>query len=320
MPMSNEDWDFGRATAVSEESVYILSYWSDEPEEGEDENEEVTQVVGWSDGNMTSFILPWIARDVCRNLAKSRHDVVLGRYGEALVFSDAGSRSEVIAPGLDGPAGLGVLRDIRVIGQHVYACGMSRQVYKRECEDDVLSGNWSRVDEGCVLPAPSGEVVGFTSLDGFEENEIYAAGWRGELWQFDGSTWSSIPSITDAKLERLICAPDGSVYIAGQAGVLIRGRGDRWELIDQDATNDQFWGMDWYEDRLWLATGKGLYVLDKEMELLKIDSDSFGEDPTFGHLTSAGRRIWSVGTHHVFVSKDGDSWTQVFLSSPAGRP
>lgn len=313
MAMSSQDWDFGRALAVSRDSIYLISYSKQEAPDGSAE-EELTQVVTLSQGTPKSFALPWVARDICRVKEPKQHDIIFGRYGEVLAFSDDGYNNEIIGPDVEGPLGRGVLRDIRLIGRHVYVCGMSRQVYRRVCQSNVLSGNWQRMDSGCVLPTPSNQILGFTSIDGFSENEIYAVGWKGEVWQYDGSHWIKRDSPTNVKLERLICATDGFVYAVGQAGVILRGREDHWDIVANDATNDQFWSAIWYQNRVWIATAKGIFMIEDGVVTGVSTIFKLGENLTFGWLTSAENRIWSIGTHHVFISPDGFSWKQIFLA------
>jgi len=58
---------------------------------------------------------------------------------------------------------------------------MDRQVYRRE---DV--NKWVCLD-ATMRPGKDAGVVGFESVTGFSAKDVYAAGWGGEIWRFDGS-------------------------------------------------------------------------------------------------------------------------------------
>ncbi len=176
---------------------------------------------------------------------------------------------------------------------------MKRQVYER-----VDEGVWQ--DISAPFPA-SGEKVGFESLDGFSRNEIYAAGWLGEIWQFDGSRWQDRGSLTNKILTAVCCAPDGSVYIAGQKGVMIKGRHDQWEIIEwDDETDADFWDLCWFQDKLYVATMSGLFTLEGNA-LVAVDFGDTPEPESFYSLTTAEGVLWSVGENDV-ASFDGQTW------------
>ncbi len=58
---------------------------------------------------------------------------------------------------------------------------MKRQVYRRGGER-----RWT--DMSAPFPKPR-ETAGFEAIDGYSSNEIYAVGWSGEIWQFNGKKW-----------------------------------------------------------------------------------------------------------------------------------
>jgi hypothetical protein len=310
MPKSNANWIFGRGIVMAADRMHVLSF----PDVGlPDPAHTVTQVVGWSPQETTSFMIPWEAKALCYVPNPSPHVVIVGPFGDVLVSTPRGNGNEMVDASEDGPSGRGVLRDLRLIGRHVYAAGTHRQVYRREASDDPAAiGFWRRMDAGVVLPRPSDELRGFNSIDGFSEEDIYAVGWRGEIWHYDGSRWHAIESPTNLKLERVVCGGDGNVYAAGQVGVLLRGRGNRWSAIPQKATDKQFWGAEWYRDRLWLATQSGVFVLDPNDDVNPVD---FGltDPPTCRWLASGDGVLWSIGASHLSYTSDGVQWLQVFF-------
>ncbi len=54
--------------------------------------------------------------------------------------------------------------------------------------------------------------MGFEAIDGYSSEALYAVGWAGEVWKFDGAKWSQAPKLTDAVLTAVCCAPDNVVY------------------------------------------------------------------------------------------------------------
>ena len=71
-------------------------------------------------------------------------------------------------------------------------------------------------------PSPkSGENAGFEDICGFNLTEVYAVGWNGEIWQWEGVRWIDRPSPTNLILTGVCCGTDGNVYACGQNGTLI---------------------------------------------------------------------------------------------------
>ncbi|GAB2882412.1 type IV secretion system immunity protein Tsi7 [Uliginosibacterium flavum] len=219
--------------------------------------------------------------------------VVIGEDGDVFTYVGGNSTEESILP----PPTL--IRNARAIEGKVFACGMKRQVYERV--DEAL---WH--DISAPLPT-EGEEVGFEAIDGFFRNEIYAAGWNGEIWQFDGTRWHDRGSLTNRILTSVCCAQNGVVYIAGQSGLLIRGRNDAWEVVHWDEdTNVDIWDLCWFQDKLYVSTMSGLFTLEGKA-LVTVDFGGTAEPETFYSLTTAEGVLWSIGESDV-ASFDGQSW------------
>jgi hypothetical protein len=142
------------------------------------------------------------------------------------------------------------------VSDQIFAISMQRQVYRsEEPQSDSLiashSLSWSHYENG-LFGSPF-EIAGFDDLDGFSHNEIYVTGWRGELQIYEGGRWRPIEIPINLKLERLLAAPDGKVYLAGIRGVILTGRGDHFEIFPQTVTEESFWDICWAFDNLWLA-------------------------------------------------------------------
>jgi hypothetical protein len=220
--------------------------------------------------------------------------VAVGEDGDVFTYVAGSSKDERIVP---APV---VLRGLGVIDGFAYACGGNRQVFRR-----VDEGVWTAMHASAPEP---GEPAGFEDICGFSEGEIYAVGWQGEIWQWNGREWTNRDSPTDINLTAVCCADDGFVYACGQNGTLIRGRNDTWELIELESVHTDLWDLCWFNGRLFIASFSTLFAYE-EGDLLPIifESDTPG---TFGKLTQAQGVLWSIGTSDV-LSFDGTTWTRI---------
>ncbi|QDH69209.1 WD40/YVTN/BNR-like repeat-containing protein [Marilutibacter alkalisoli] len=227
----------------------------------------------------------------------------VGLYGQVKLAGSGDLHEEQIGTSPDAIRARGPLRGVRTIGEHVYAVGMNRQVWRR---DDAHQ--WRSIDEGARPATDSHAVVGFEAVDGFSETDIYAVGWDGEIWHYDGSAWQQKPSPTNIVLTRVLCADDGTVYASGRKGLLLGGRGDSWEVIDHASMIDDIWDLAWYQDKLYLSTMYGLFTLDQD-KLLAVD---FGEDlpDSCYRLSASDGVLWSIGSKDI-MAFDGDSWARI---------
>ncbi|WP_133512312.1 hypothetical protein [Candidatus Thiosymbion oneisti] len=160
---------------------------------------------------------------------------------------------------------------VREIAGQAYMAGTLRTVFRREGPGEwtCLSGNDLAVrDEEDRLHLR----FGFKDIDGFAADDIYACGGRGDLCHYDGRRWEVIDCPTNQYLAAICCAGNGKVYVGGDDGMLIEGRGDKWQVIGEDTEGFGTDGdpetagmgadivcMAWYRDRLYLGTDQGLY-------------------------------------------------------------
>jgi len=108
--------------------------------------------------------------------------VAVGRFGHYLVLGEGDQiEGRIAAAKTDGRTQ--PFRGVRDIAGKAYAVGMGGQVYRR---DNLQT--WTRL--GNSLP----HAIDLEAIHGFNEEEIYAVGWKGALWRFDGTDWSLIPA------------------------------------------------------------------------------------------------------------------------------
>ena len=215
------------------------------------------RLFSWTDGG-ASMPLPLAAIGLCFvDAGEASAILALAADGQVLrVANDGTVATEIVDASRDGPQNLGGLSEIRTIAGCAHVVGLRRTVYR--CD---APGAWTRLDRGMRCDTTDITDAGLNSIDGFAADDLYAVGWDGELWRFDGNVWAAAPSPTDRALFRVVCAPDGVVYASGQGGLLLKGRGDDWALIEHQGPKKDVWGAVWFKERLIFAAADGLFSL-----------------------------------------------------------
>ncbi len=266
-----------------------------------------TTLLKWdrSQNRWFSFNIEWHATRI--SAFESPEITVLATGPDGIVSAStlAGPTEEEIDASLDGPARRGPIRDLQLIAGVPYAAGMGRQVYRREGVD-----NWTRQDQGVVLPRGEIQLCGFNSIDGLSEDAIYAVGFNGEIWFRNHNKWQQQDSPTNLVLHKVKVAREDLIFASGQMGALLRSDGNHWETIEHDAVTDDLWGMEWFQGELYLACDSGLFKLDSEDQLVEVDMQ-LSPKPTFRHLHANDGVLWSCGPKHVTWTEDGQTWNDV---------
>lgn len=308
MAPSNASWVFGRADSYGSGAISILSYWA-VSDAGSDEEQE-TQVIRCRGDQVEAIFVPFHCVDILELDGNQGEILVVGLEGDIEIIGPNQQFQQVLDASDNGPKGRGPIRALSRIHGKIFAVGMQRQVYRYDLsKSDQASERWVHFERGLTW-SPL-EMSGFNDLAGYSKDELYAVGWHGELQYFDGSKWILIDSPTNVKLERVVAAPDGRVYAAGQRGVLLAGRGHEFKVIFQDVTNDSFWGLCWAFGQLWIASAHTLFNLSGD--LLRVVDPGITSGMTYGSLAASEDRLWSLGRHHVISSQDGSNWQQVFF-------
>jgi hypothetical protein len=294
-------WGFTRGAVIAKDRGYVLAFL----ESLGDERESTTCLLRWDGQKWSSWVVEWNVSSVIAASRPNRRLMAVGPGGRFRLGTPARVVEEEIDTTPNGPRYRGMLRDVRLIGKTVFVAGIGRQVYRR-----AAPGRWVRADRGVLAPKGKAKGTGFNSIDGFAKNDVYAVGGRGEIWHFNGKAWEELDSPTDRMLERVICAPDGKVYVCGQSGLLLRGRQDAWEAIEHQTTKDDLWGMTWFKDRLWVTTLEAVYSLEADDSLKR--SDQGTPALTCGWLDAKDDVMWSVGENDIAYF-DGKDWYELIL-------
>lgn len=189
------------------------------------------------------------------------------------------------------------LRSVREIGGVAHAIGIRGMVYRL----DVLD-RWTRIDEG--LP---GSFDG-QAIHGFGGSDLFAVGFKGGVWHFDGKAWRRQDVPTNRNLTSVVCTAEGTVYIGGHGGTLLHGQPDRWSLIDHGDTAEDIWDLEWFAGKLYVSTLDGLFVLDGD----RLRPVAYGKHTpkTTYQLSACEDVMWSNGETDI-MEFDGKAWTRI---------
>ncbi|MCY1019667.1 hypothetical protein [Pyxidicoccus sp. MSG2] len=194
------------------------------------------------------------------------------------------------------------LTSLAAIDDVIFACGMGREVFRRED-----TGRWTSMSP--KEPLPDTGIVGFEALAGFSLDEIYAVGWEGELWLLRGNQWRRLESPVSTHLSAVCCAADGKVYVTGDDGVLLRGRLDTWEVLET-GRRENLRDVQAFDGTVCVATDFRILKLDGHRlvpETAFVDDD---RPSTCVRLLRAEDGLFSMGLKDLFLFRGG-SWKRL---------
>jgi hypothetical protein len=300
-PPNAEGWTFTRAAVARRNLLYVGA--TPDALSTDDMPGSVVFRVG---DDLQFFDLPFTASHLAY-VDETRPELLcVSNAGEARAIRPGGFADETIRAGEKTPAERGVIRGLRVIAGEVWAVGMDRQVYRRRGFNA-----WEAVEDG--LPKPRGlyDVAGLNSIDGVSPADLISVGWGGEIWWWDGQSWSPDAVSTNLKLEQVILKTPDDIVIGGQRGVVLRGTRNRWHVVANDAFEAGVTGLAVFRNTVWLATLFGLYRFNDKGEIARVDVGI--DDPTgqsFGWLSACPEQIWSIGRKRLLYSDDGIAWSE----------
>lgn len=195
--------------------------------------------------------------------AANGHVLALGPDGRLCELRPPGEGTQ---PALSSiPRHIG-MTGLATIDGAVYAYGLGRDVLRREAD-----GSWT--DLSAPQPGPEDDVVHFTGLAGHSASELYAVGWRGEIWVRTAEGWSREQSPTRAYLGALTVTREGLVYIVGEEGTLLRGRHGAWEALDTGLRED-LRDVCEHQGNIFVSTDSRVFRLTPEGRLAALEDDS----------------------------------------------
>jgi hypothetical protein len=251
--------------------------------------------------NTEGFATDWGAVSICYREAEN---VVYaaGGNGEIARISDAENAAELIASSGDGPALHGPIREIRAIGNDLFAVGMGRQVYRR-----IENRRWAHVDAG-VLDTSDRVDSGLVSIAGDGKGFLVAVGYGGEIWECDVA-WRQVDTPTNLLLTRVV-AHAGRYYAAGLLGTLLCRMPEGWRIVDTTGFEHDVWDIESFRGTLYLGTAAGLFRMTPEEEVAPVDPATFTHQVRCTSLSAGRDRLWCFGGDIVSSTSDGVVWRE----------
>ena len=252
--------------------------------------------------------MKWSVAGLCVASIPKIQGIFVGTWGEIACVGGGDTHMETLEKAKGGtPSKRGPMLSIASISGRAYAVGMGRQVYRRDGRDQ-----WTAIDEQIRPAKGDTKPYGFDTIAGFSETDIYAAGRYGEVFHYNGKTWTKLPVPTDQIITHACCAGDGNVYLCGRNGLLLKGRGEEWKVIAH-GKRDDLWNLAWFNDRLYVATMKAVFWLSEEADgdyLNDVEWTNGDKPKTCLRLSAADGVLWSIGAKDV-LSFDGTTWTRI---------
>jgi hypothetical protein len=98
------------------------------------------------------------------------------------------------------------------------------------------------------------------------------------------------------------------VFAVGHAGIIVRGTGDTWEVQEFPEIGDDIWGVQEFDDRVFVSTFSEVYEVAADR--ITVTSKAIDTEYACYSLAVSEGYLWSVGEKHVFRF-DGTTWNSV---------
>ena len=234
--------------------------------------------------------------------------VLLSNDGYVQIGDQQGFHWEKIDETDDSPNNLRSLNCLTVINNFTIVAGMQRMVYRKSHNKK----KWERFDQGVRVKMHSKEIAGFSAISGISNTDLYAAGLTGQVWHYNGKRWCQLDVGTNLGLHDIEVVSPKEIYICGNAGIVLKSNGEHWKIIENEATNFNFYSIARLNNRIFLSTDQGEIYEIKNEEVVPLDIE-IGKNLTTYSLHANDGIMISVGSDHILIF-DGTSWIDI------GRP
>lgn len=222
---------------------------------------------------------------------------------------------------------LHMITGLKQIGDGIFASGTSRKIYQREdfrkWSDivDYEKHNYVYTDIRKREAKKRSNIdypLGFSSFDGFSENEIYAGGVNGSFWYYIDERWYSIDLKENADIVEIICT-DRQVYVCFKNGVIFTGRENKWEKLKINrykfhSTFTDIKSAVWFQGKLYVNNPFNIFIIENEdLELYEFPENGPKQN-SFGCLLSGENALLSFNENQALIF-NGTYWETIVGSS-----
>lgn len=261
-----------------------------------------TIIYSWNGKELTKegYTITGVA--ICAAKVPKKEVILIGRSGDirAGKIGALEAEAKIVIDSMDKK--FGYLTNARTIAGRVHVCGMDRQVYRR------AKKGWEALDEGLPMGG-EGEAVGLRAIDGFSANELYAVGIDGEIWHFDGRRWRNCPSPTGLILHGVHCADDGFVYACGQLGMILKGKGDEWTILEHASEIEDLWDITSFKGVVYAMSSRVLYAVGRR-NLVPVEYGEVATPFSFYRFACSESLLVTIGPKDVMIF-DGEAWGRI---------
>ncbi|WP_417552537.1 hypothetical protein [Marinomonas fungiae] len=206
-------------------------------------------------------------------------------------------------------------RQLTKVDDQIYGIGFGRKILKR-----IDHGQWEHLVPSEIRNAiPSGQ-AGFDDMHGFSETDLYAVGGKSDVWHYDGEQWRFVDICDDPILPKAVCcAEDGFVYIACAHGVLVRGRGEDWEVYRPKKQLTKFTEIVSYQGKIFLGSEQGVFVLEQNATSLVYQPYDFEGQiyPIKARRLDVGHGLLLAASEYSVALFDGQQWQYLYGGGPS---
>lgn len=218
--------------------------------------------------NEHDFVIPSLCVWQDPSALGQRIFVALSEDGRVVLLGPKQTEENIADAGLPRPnkKGYGYLNCIQQIGNRLYACGYSGQVYRRNNDS-----TWEHMDHGLLQePGVSGGEYFVQVINGPHENAIYVAGSenranhppRVDFW--DGSKWTRVTlPATAGRITNMYIESEERIWLCGSKGTLLMGNArDGFSTMNPLGSTQLILSVTKYRDVIYLGTNVGLLRFD----------------------------------------------------------
>jgi photosystem II stability/assembly factor-like uncharacterized protein len=199
-----------------------------------------------------------------------------------------------------------LLTDMCIIDGSLYVSGGNGAIYKREG-----SNAWTRQNRDAGDISDDDESGGINAIHGLGESAAFAVGGAGGIWRMKNGKWRRLDSPTRAALNNVRVVEPGLAYAVGEKGLILRGTGDCWETICEQAVKKDLFGIELFNGRVYVACEDEVFAVTPDGKELQNVRIGYGPSRTFRHLHVNDGVMWSFGQKHIFWTADGEKWTNI---------